>query len=144
MFNIIVGTDCNFALSGLKIIYMNPKIKHILFLFVFITAILVIIKIEFKSFNDNSERPDKVPKTAVWSGGVDGGYWFDFVNYNKKNKVYSIIIFEEIKGEVVLNGKFIQKGSCDKLPLDKKILKMINYFANNEIVLSNCILIKVE
>lgn len=123
---------------------MSPKIKHFLFLFIFTAVILVIIKIEFKSFNVNSERPDKVPKTAVWSGGVDGGYWFDFVNYNKKNKVYSIIIFEEINGEVVLNGKFIQKGSCDKLPLDKKILKMINYFANNEIVLSNCILIKAE
>lgn len=123
---------------------MNSKIKYILFLSVFIIIILTVFKIEFNSFNNYPERPEKVSKTAIWAGGADGGYWFDLVNYDKKNKVYLITIFEEKKGEVVLDGKFIQKDSCDNLTKDNKILKKINYFANNEIVLDNCILIKVE
>lgn len=123
---------------------MNTKIKYILFLLIFIIVIIAVIKIEFNSFNGYRERPAKVPKTAIWAGGVDGGYWFDFVDYDKNSKEYLIIILEEKRGEVILDGKFIQNESCDNLPRDNKILNKINYFANNEIVLDNCILIKVK
>ncbi len=123
---------------------MNSKIKYILLLLVFIIVVITVFKIEFNSFNDYPTRPDKVSKTAIWAGGTDGGYWFDFVDYDKISKEYLIVIFEENKGEVVLDGKFIQKGNCNNLPIDNKILKKINYFANNEIVLDNCILVKVK
>lgn len=90
------------------------------------------------------QKPKNVPETAIWSGGLDGGYWFEFNNYNRKTQEYSFTLYEETAGAIVINDKIIQKDSCIILPVDNRILENINFFANDEIVLDICTLKKVK
>jgi len=59
------------------------------------------------SRNDNQirERPQSVPKNAIWVGGDDGGVYL-IIEKNKKDKlnIYRAIIYHSI-GEVDYKGK---------------------------------------
>lgn len=123
---------------------MKNKIKYIVFLLLFITVFVLVFKFDVNSTEKHHKRPYNISKTAIWSGGADGGYWFDFIDYNKKTNEYSFIIYDENNGKIILNGKFIKNGNCNSLPIDIEILKKIDYFANDEIVLDECVLLKCE
>lgn len=124
---------------------MKKKTIYILFTILAIVIVYAILFIDFKTnVGTLPQKPDIVPDTAIWSGGLDGGYWFDFIEYNKNTKEYTFVIYEQTNGTVELNGKFVQKNNCANLPIDSKILEKINFFANDKIVLDDCTLIKVD
>jgi hypothetical protein len=51
-------------------------------------------------------RPTRVPTTAIWTGGVDGG---EFLVFGKKASdpklVYDAVIYHDFTGEVLFKGK---------------------------------------
>jgi hypothetical protein len=54
------------------------------------------------------ERPEPVPKTAIWSGGCDGGIWIELVEI-KENK-YRFRIYLDWNGELLMDADFKLKN----------------------------------
>ncbi|MCK6612178.1 MAG: hypothetical protein L6Q78_14200 [Bacteroidia bacterium] len=92
----------------------------------------------------NTSEPSRhrsVPKYAVWSGGVDGGFWFDYIESKTQNKVH-LKIFNDYSGELVLDADFLGTDTC-LIPQGRKVLDSINYFEFDKIVLLNGCELKV-
>jgi hypothetical protein len=51
------------------------------------------------------ERPPSVPMTAVWSGGPDGGNWFDCDS--KRDSEYNrCTVYADVTGVVLESGRY--------------------------------------
>jgi hypothetical protein len=50
-------------------------------------------------------RPARVPETAVWNGGADGGVWVD-CREDIKRDVNICAVYDEWKGELIIDGDF--------------------------------------
>ena len=71
-------------------------------------------------------RPAKVPETAVWKGGVDGGYWFNLVSVKAKRN-FHFIIYNDFTGEVVEDDFFHLSENCNAKSYDSiQILNSIS------------------
>ena len=55
-------------------------------------------------------KPDNVSASAVWSGGPDGGHWFDCENGGNKFR-YKCVIFNDYNGEIITRGSFVLRKS---------------------------------
>jgi hypothetical protein len=119
--------------------------KKTSFKIIIISILLIILYIffclDFDMKEVRLERPKTVPKSAVWAGGIDGGYWFDLVEFEMKPKEFKFIIYNESTGDIYLQDSFVITDNCKKIPLNILVLDEINYYANSQIVLKNgCIL----
>ena len=89
----------------------------------------------------NKNEPDRlsnIPKTAVWKGGIDEGFWLDVIGVNAKKKTYRIRIYNDYKGELVMDADFVKQDNCDaEYPLNKTVLEFVSYFEFDKIVLAN-------
>lgn len=54
------------------------------------------------------ERPESVPKTAIWSGGCDGGNWIELVEI--KESKYRFRIYLDWNGELLMDADFKLKN----------------------------------
>src|SRR6218665_245133 len=77
---------------------------------------------------NEADRLSNIPKTAVWKGGIDEGFWLDVIGVNAKKKTYRIRIYNDYKGELVMDADF---------PLTKTVLEFVSYFEFDKIVLAN-------
>lgn len=50
------------------------------------------------------DRPDALPKEAVWKGGCDGGNWIEFVSIEKEKIRFRI--YRDWNGELILDADF--------------------------------------
>lgn len=119
---------------------MKKIIILVAFLFI---IIFTLFYVDFEAIVNVPKRPNSVPKTAIWSGGNDGGYWFEYKNYNKETNEFNIVIYNDISGKILIKSNFVLKNDCKSIfPHNDKLLKEINYYANGEIVLINgCVLV---
>lgn len=56
------------------------------------------------------ERPRKVPNTALWAGGADGGAWFLCKDVIDKPLHYDCTIYNDFTGDIGSQGRFILRG----------------------------------
>lgn len=49
-------------------------------------------------------RPTDVPISAIWSGGQDGGYWYELVNI--KDSIYRFRVYSDYDGELCLDADY--------------------------------------
>lgn len=85
---------------------------------------------------DELERLSNIPEAAVWKGGIDEGFWFDVVDVNAEKKTYHIKIYNDYKGELVMDADFAKQDSCNtEYPLNKSILEYVSYFEFDKIVM---------
>lgn len=59
--------------------------------------------------SNNHSKPKKIPKNAIWKGGVDGGCWF-ILNKVTQNNLFATIYHEN--GEIWQKGSFMKIGKC--------------------------------
>lgn len=88
----------------------------------------------------NPKRINNIPKSAVWKGGADGGFWFDVVAIDSIEKTYRIKIYNDYNGGMVIEADFTKDSNCNnEYPLNEGVLKEINLFDFHKIhMLDNC------
>ena len=88
-------------------------------------------------------KPEGVPRTAIWNGGCDGGYWLDLVE--AKGAKYRFRLYLDYTAEVVMDADFVLNDSC-KIPLPQKdhILNKVTIVEEDKILIyhenQNCYL----
>jgi len=60
---------------------------------------------------DPPQKPDVVPKAAIWSGGCDGGNWIELVEV--KEEKYRFRIYRDWDGELQMDADFKFKKGTD-------------------------------
>jgi len=84
--------------------FLNIKNNFHVTILLFVTLILA----SCSNSNDNNEghtRPDSIPKTALWVGGVDGGIYLEIKkDQNDKPNIYSGVIYHS-SGDIDFKGK---------------------------------------
>lgn len=95
-----------------KAILLKSK-PYLLVITILIIGILILVLNVSKviKFNDwTPERLSNIPQTAIWSGGPDGGFWFDFLIFEPENNHYRIKIYDDYSGELDFDATFEQRG----------------------------------
>ncbi len=64
-------------------------------------------------------RPNGVPESAVWAGGVDGGAFVD-CRYNPTTRLDSCTVYNDGTGEVWMKGTYRLHGTDHGIPLSSK------------------------
>lgn len=124
---------------------MKSRYKIIIFSFLIIIMLIgYLSEVDFYNEDSNFVKPKSIPESAVWRGGTDGGYWFEFLGYDITEGIYHIKIYDERTGELIVNGKFKVSDKCRGISVNDTLLQSINYYANDEIVLNTCSLYLVE
>ena len=83
--------------------------------------------------NINLKKPLSIPNEAFWKMGIDDDYWFLIGEIDNNKKQVNIKIFDDFKGELLLNKTFELNCNVD---IDLKNLKNeITFFNGNEIYL---------
>lgn len=101
----------------------------------FVIIILVIIVMQFyKPKAEQPERPNNVPTTAIWDGGVDGGNWIDCQLVDSLQNIFYCTVYEDFNGEILFKGKMKLEGEKISLSQLKNILGV---YSGNEIYLKN-------
>ena len=50
------------------------------------------------------EYPENVPKSAIWHGGIDGGYFYELVDI--KDDIYRIRVYNDYTGKAIIDSDF--------------------------------------
>lgn len=82
--------------------------KKAILIFLSIVALIFLFRQCF--FNQSCsppERPDVLPKEAVWKGGCDGGNWIELVSIEKEKIRFRI--YRDWNGELILDADFSYK-----------------------------------
>lgn len=79
------------------------------------------------------ERPPSVPTTAIWSGGPDGGNWFDCDSKNNSEYNYCTV-YADVTGVVLETGHYQLRD--EKRAAAKSELQYA-YYSEGEIYLKN-------
>ena len=79
------------------------------------------------------KRPKNVPGTAVWSGGPDGGDWFDCA-VGESTMFNNCTVYADVTGAVVESGRYQLKGSNRAATKDEL---QYAYHSKGEIFLKN-------
>ena len=89
------------------------------------------------TITSDPDRPQNVPASAVWSGGPDGGNWFDCDS--EKNSAYNnCTVYADVTGAVIETGKYQLK--VEKRAATKNELQYA-YYSVGEINLRNNMLL---
>ena len=85
------------------------------------------------------DRLKNVPSEAIWGGHLDGGFWFELIQKYDSTK-YRFRIYNDYKGDLVLDADFIKSDIAKKLDVSdkkdiKKIVFMYKYLKMNDIEL---------
>jgi len=122
----------------------------LLLIVITIIAFSIVIQSCHKPSASAPERNLKIPSTAVWAGGIDGGYWFVVTPARLKNTFY-VRIYNEYSGDIDTEGLFTLHDNCSVIQLDStKLLENIRWYNGEAIFLkldstdSNCSLISVK
>lgn len=90
-----------------------------------------------------TERPANVPVNAKWSGGVDGGSWFN-CNPIKKKWHYDCVVYNDFDGQVEDEGVYVLRSVYWSKEQNKMIDESMesfsvsyNYFDGDMISLNN-------
>lgn len=85
--------------------------------------------------NENSPKKlANIPESAIWSGGVDEGFWFELVELYQDHKKVRIRIYNDYDGNMVLDADFTPISDC-KIKDESELLNKINYFEFKKIIL---------
>lgn len=84
---------------------------------------------------DPPKRSENVPKTAIWSGGCDGGHWFEQVGRISVNNRYRIRIYNDYDGNLELDAEFGASDTCKKVVKDEIIVNKILVYNGEQIIL---------
>ena len=79
-------------------------------------------------------KPAGIPRTAIWNGDCDGGYWLDLVEM--KEATYRFRIYLDYTAEVVMDADFIPSDNCKiALPKDRAILDKVSIVYEDKILI---------
>jgi hypothetical protein len=96
---------------------------------------------------DPPQKNEKIPENAVWSGGCDGGYWFEQVDYNSVHNYYRIRIYNDFDGNLELDAEFGASNTCKREYKDEKVIvRKILFYNGEQIILKEnyCSLDKIK
>jgi hypothetical protein len=79
------------------------------------------------------ERPPNVPASAVWSGGPDGGNWFD-CDTKQDSEYNHCMVYADVTGIVLESGRYQLRN--EKRAATKNELQYA-YYSEGEIYLKN-------
>ncbi|MGL5317376.1 MAG: hypothetical protein ACRC9Q_01545 [Bacteroidales bacterium] len=88
------------------------------------------------SFNqpcDPPVKPDKVPVSAVWKGGCDGGYWVEFVEI--RGDTIRLRLYTDWSGELVVDADYVS-GNSENIYLSNDNWSDIISFFDGSIIYS--------
>lgn len=101
-------------------------------------AVLIIGLVLFFVIMNNKieqpERPENVPTSAVWDGGVDGGNWIACNNVDSTNNLFFCKVYEDYSGKMIYQGKMKLEG---EITSEKKLIKLLGIYSGNEIYLKD-------
>jgi hypothetical protein len=95
--------------------------------------IVVLIMLSGCTGVSDPERPGNVPATAIWSGGPDGGNWFD-CDSGKNSEYNNCAVYADVTGVVIESGKYQLKD--ERRAATKNELQYA-YYSVGEINLKN-------
>lgn len=52
-------------------------------------------------------RPSAVPKSAIWAGGVDGGFWLDCATIRTQTPRLACSVYYDWTGELEAQGEYV-------------------------------------
>lgn len=61
------------------------------------------------------ERPAKVPVSAVWAGGPDGGSWIE-CSHDDAGENYACTVYSDSTGDIEAKGRYSFHGSRSSPP----------------------------
>jgi methylase of polypeptide subunit release factors len=59
------------------------------------------------------QKPESVPNTALWAGGIDGGNFIFVETYKDEDKLFFARIYNDFTGEIEYEGLVKYNGSKD-------------------------------
>lgn len=100
-----------------------------------ILAVVVVSAVLYFSVSINTntgcpppEKPNNVPKSAVWAGGCDGGNWIELVSIEKEKIRFRI--YRDWNGDLILDADFEYKD-CNEFRLsESNWSEYVSYFGN--------------
>jgi len=131
------------------------KIIKITLLIVFLLALsgLALIFYADKEARKQQQRPINVPKSAVWKGAQDEGFWIYIASLDTVSRTVRVKIYNDYDGRLALDANFSEKKNCVLMPFTKAAIyeNILAYAARNgierreEIILkNNCSLIMIK
>ena len=102
--------------------------------FLVIVILLIIVIQYYKPRAEQPERPESVPASAVWDGGVDGGNWIDCQLIDSLSSVFDCTVYEDFNGEILFKGNMKFEG--EKISLTE-LRKILGVYGGSEIYLKN-------
>lgn len=85
-------------------------------------------------------RPSNVPATAVWSGGPDGGDWFECESTQSSHN--RCTVYADVSGAVVESGRYQLKG--ERRAASKEELKYAYHSKGHIFLQGNKVLEKID
>lgn len=95
---------------------MMKRILIILISLLTIFIFLVILnppEIIVESNITSPKKPESVPNTALWAGGIDGGNFIFVKAYKDEEKLFFAQIYNDFTGEIEYEGLVKYNGSKD-------------------------------
>jgi len=77
---------------------------------------------------DPPQKPNKVPNSAVWKGGCDGGNWIELVSVEKEKIRFRI--YRDWNGKLILDADFEYNIASDKYLNIISIYGAVNLIVN--------------
>lgn len=112
------------------------KNKTIFFALFAIAIVIIITLVIFNIMKKPClppERVNKVPSSAFWIGGCDGGLWYELVY--QKDSIFNFRIYNDFDGRIITEGDFIISNNCYKQIIGAKIQDLISHSTNDKIYL---------
>ena len=127
---------------------MKNNISKVIIAILVIVFIIFLIRLCCNSHirTNGPQKPNKVPETAKWIGGFDGGAWFEIVNIDTNKMIYRFRIYDDRKGDLIEDADFITDKCNVRYALSDSIINNINYYdCNHTIVMKDhCNLQKIK
>lgn len=81
------------------------------------------------------DRLPSIPEKAVWSGGVDGGNWFELSRVLSKN-TFKIKIYNDFSGGLIADNIFVLNPDCTVTEVDSiTLIKSFDFYDGERILL---------
>lgn len=81
------------------------------------------------------KKPSKVPDSAVWIGGCDGGNWVELVNI--KADTIRLRIYRDWDGELILDADYVPHNCNNLFFTEADWEKHFNYFDGTKFYIKN-------
>jgi len=83
--------------------------------------------------NNDSKRPNKVPKDSFWAGGIDGGNWYHIKSINNHRNIARIAVYNDQDGSLIIDKYFMLICDANKYTFIQELKVQISSFDGKNI-----------